>query len=108
MPTWFARPKSSRISSAQANGISHASRSGQRSPDLRILHPCAVDAPRTGAGRRDVEEDEAEKDRIFAHVGGGPEAFREVADEIRECHFARGAERRQTGKQTDGDEYAGD
>ena len=53
--------------------------SAARSPDRRVPRPRAVDAPRPGARRGEIEEDEAEQDCRLTHVHGGPGTLREVA-----------------------------
>src|SRR5215204_5770554 len=90
MRKWCARRKSWRTSSPRANGTRRASRNARRLPDG--LFPRAVDAPRAGPGRGEVEEDEAVEDRAFAPVDDWPEAFRSMLHEISDRHLAGGNE----------------
>src|SRR3954451_6157808 len=95
-------------SSARANGTSRASGSARRSPDRRPALARAVEAPRSRAGGHKVEEDEAVEDRPFAHVGCGPEALREMADEVGHGHFAGGDECGEAGEQAKRNKDAGE
>src|SRR3569833_3084954 len=56
---------------------------------LPALAPDRVEAPRTCAGKREIEEDEAIQDRAIPAVEDREEVARLVADEIGERHLAR-------------------
>src|SRR5438093_7074145 len=58
-------------------------------PARPLLLPPGVEAPRAGAGGREVEPDEAVERGGHAAVDSRPEALREVELEVRHRHFAR-------------------
>src|SRR6185436_12434807 len=65
-----------------------------------------IDADRSRSARREVEKDEAEEHRGLAMVLDGPEAAREMADEVRERHLARGDEGCRPSQEAQEDECA--
>src|SRR5262245_44349442 len=56
--------------------------------------PQGIQAQGPRAAGREPEEDEAQENRWLALVLDRPEAAREVADEVGECHLSRGQEGR--------------
>src|SRR4029450_8786199 len=65
-----------------------------------------IDADRSRSARRKVEGDEAEEHRGRAVGLDGPEAAREMADEVRERHLARGDEGCRPSQEAQEDERA--
>ena len=68
--------------------------------------PCGIDTPDPRTVSRDKQENEAEQHRRLAGVFERRETFREMADEIRDCHLAAGDERCKAGEEIDGNQDA--
>src|SRR5687768_16244763 len=83
-----------------------------RSPGVVMSAPppgeLCVQAPRTGARGREIEEDEAEEDRRVAHVEGGEGALPGMIHPVGDRHLTRQDEGDRPGEQADQDQGAAD
>src|SRR3989441_1842803 len=71
-----------------------------------LLPPLGVEAPRPGAGGREVEKEKTEEDGGVPLIEHWPEALRRVADEIGDRHLAGEDEGHGPAEQSDQEEQA--
>src|SRR5438046_3370828 len=93
-----------RLLSRQITSIETTSCKGR----LRSLLAEAVEAQRARAGEREIQVDEAEKDRQFALIQQLVEVSRSVGHEVRERHFPRQDERDRASEEPDENQRATD
>src|SRR5438445_144390 len=93
-----------RLLSRQITSIETTSCKGR----LRSLLAEAVEAQRARAGKREIQVDEAEKDRQFALIQQLVEVSRSVGHEVRERHFPRQDERNRASEEPDENQRATD
>src|SRR5262245_24065867 len=104
---WVPRRISATISCARPWRCSEKSSPGLTAPDAASLPAHAVEAADARTARGDIQKGKTIQDRELAAVLDGDEPHREVRDEVRGRHLARGDERRDPGEQAEHDQHAG-